>query len=316
MAGPAPDAAVDGPALDCATWQDYRAGTADTASGLNAVTADLGSLPQLPAGFEQGCLFSIDNSRSRSTNPSPIHILRNGISLEDGLGANALPSPVVSSQGSIPQVLLQDLPQGFLESSDVVTYRQTCALLNPSRSGDCATIPPYEAYILRQSSVWQNSVCFQNHCLQSAHFPPLELLSLWDSDLPEPALSAYGEDIPREQYSPRPLEAILAEISTPPAETASAPPGVAYSPEAIALQLFGRTALEEGQQPTVVASADTQSPVVTVTNFGELDDSVGGSRYRLEFETLDGNQYKLVWAGAQRYCRRTAPPQWTMELCP
>ena len=90
------------------------------------------------------------------------------------------------------------------------------------------------------------------------------------------------------------------------------------NPEEIAFNLLGRTSLGEGEQPSVVELQPfADYSVVIVTNDGSADDSVGGNRYRLEFEKTDDQRWQLVWAGTQQRCRRSGnPEEWTTQLCP
>ncbi|MEO0826844.1 MAG: hypothetical protein AAFX95_17420 [Cyanobacteria bacterium J06639_16] len=111
----------------------------------------------------------------------------------------------------------------------------------------------------------------------------------------------------RNQYRTVPLETLFSEL-----------PVIGSNAEAIAMRTFGRTDLGEGEQPTVVTNEGYQGDylVINLTNEGLADDSVGGYRYRLEFESFDNDQVKLVWVGEQNYCWRSTLPRWTADLCP
>lgn len=89
-------------------------------------------------------------------------------------------------------------------------------------------------------------------------------------------------------------------------------------PREIAFNILGRISLEEGEEPSdVTRQAFTQYSVVTVTNDGRADDSVGGARHRLEFEKIDDQRWQITWAGMQLKCRRgNNAGKWTTQLCP
>ncbi|MEO0537187.1 MAG: hypothetical protein AAF215_25430 [Cyanobacteria bacterium P01_A01_bin.123] len=111
----------------------------------------------------------------------------------------------------------------------------------------------------------------------------------------------------RNQYRTISLDTLFSEL-----------PVIGPNAEAIAMRTFGRTDLGEGEQPTVVTNEGYQGDylVINLTNEGLADDSVGGYRYRLEFESFDNDQVKLVWVGEQNYCWRSTIPRWTANLCP
>ncbi|MEM8505757.1 MAG: hypothetical protein AAF716_21720 [Cyanobacteria bacterium P01_D01_bin.1] len=89
-------------------------------------------------------------------------------------------------------------------------------------------------------------------------------------------------------------------------------------PREMTFNILGRASLEEGEQPSVVERQSfIEYSVVTITNNGMADDSVGAERYRLEFEQIDDRRWQIVWAGAQQRCWRAEDPQaWTAQLCP
>lgn len=281
-------------ASDCVTWQTYR--TRDT------------TLPDLPAGFEQGCLFTV--AGPRPSDPPPLYILRNDIDLS----AIAATDPDLTSEGDPPQLPLRsDLTPNFLQSDAVTTYSRACTLIDPSRRRNCDNPPTYQAYLVTA----EGTVCFQQHCLQAPATPTERLIALWGSPLPGPIASLDTAH----QYTPVPVEAAVANIDAPEtapfSETIVGQRIVAYSPWAIALRAYGRKILGEGQYPTVITEVDGEDgAAVVVTNFGALDDAIGGQRYRLDFEFRDGNKFELAAVGAQQYCRRSTPPQWTTALCP
>ncbi|MEO0408700.1 MAG: hypothetical protein AAF289_15250 [Cyanobacteria bacterium P01_A01_bin.135] len=281
------------PASTCTTWQDYRTGTP--------------ALPTMPAGFEQGCIFTLEGPISASR---AIYILQNGIDLSDIAVLESVPS------GSTPpQIQLQpQLSRTLVQSDAVLTYFPACSLIDTSRHRNCDNPPTYQAYLITHSG----TVCFQSHCLRSSAISTRELLALWGNPPPEQALP---DTVERSQYASVPLETVVATIEEPEtapfSETIFGSSVVAYSPWAIALRTYGRTTLGEGQAPTVITEVEgVEGPAVVVTNFGSLDDSIGGSRHLLDFEYLDGNKFGLTSVGFQQYCRRATPPQWTTALCP
>ena len=84
------------------------------------------------------------------------------------------------------------------------------------------------------------------------------------------------------------------------------------------MHAFGRTTLEEGEQPTIVIdngyNREDGFRTIYLTNEGLADDSIGGYRYRLDFVSFDGDNSKLIWVGEQQYCWRS--DEWTRESCP
>ncbi|MGD1896358.1 MAG: hypothetical protein ACFB16_05325 [Phormidesmis sp.] len=89
-------------------------------------------------------------------------------------------------------------------------------------------------------------------------------------------------------------------------------------PREITFNILGRASLEEGEQPSVLEPQSfTEYSVVTITNDGSGDDSVRGTRHRLEFEKIDNQRWQIAWAGMQQRCSRGQNPgEWTTELCP
>ncbi len=87
--------------------------------------------------------------------------------------------------------------------------------------------------------------------------------------------------------------------------------------KAIAFNAFGLTSYEEGSSPSDLFVEDyTEYSVVTVISLHGGDDSVLGSRYRLEFEKIDEERWQVVWAGQQWKCVRSNTREWTTQLCP
>jgi hypothetical protein len=115
------------------------------------------------------------------------------------------------------------------------------------------------------------------------------------------------QEAARRQYDEIPLATLFPEL-----------PVIHPDAEVLAFETFGRTQLSEGEQATeieLIATYDNYQ-VLMLTNFGAGDDSIGGVRYRLEFESFDNDQTNLIWVGEQRYCSRALFPGWTNQLCP
>lgn len=136
-----------------------------------------------------------------------------------------------------------------------------------------------------------------------------DLIALWEPWL-APTLNPTVNDV-RNKY-----ETIDLNTLSPDLQRAN----YGFNVESLLLEEFGRTTLEEGEQPTVISPVEYTGPeyeflnVVTVTNEGLADDSIGGFRYRFEFEGYDGDTMILIWAGAQQFCWRTG--EWTRQSCP
>jgi len=107
-------------------------------------------------------------------------------------------------------------------------------------------------------------------------------------------------------------------LSTLPSELRKANPWPRV--KALLSDRFGRATLEEGEQPTIISQPEYTRDeydfliIVTVTNRGAADDSIGGFRYRFEFDPFDGDTMILAWAGSQQFCQRTQV--WTRQACP
>ena len=275
----------------CITWSEAQADL--------ALTFDEAPLPQMPAGFESGCVFKVGQGLS-----SPVYIL------SDGIGLNQITAVGVTtaaySDGAIPWFQGREVDPDALttltDNGNIVTYYQACVTAGGYAS-NCEGFPDNEPYVLSD-----NTACLQGNCLQVAGVPATHLVTLWPN-LPDPTAQSTpgGQTAIRNQYRTVPLETLFSEL-----------PVIGPDAEAIALSTFGRTDLGEGEQPTVVTNEGYQGDylVINLTNEGLADDSVGGYRYRLEFESFDNDQVKLVWVGQQNYCWRSLPPQWTADLCP
>ena len=113
----------------------------------------------------------------------------------------------------------------------------------------------------------------------------------------------------RENYKPISLEKI-----------ADAKTLIGNDPKAIALSAFGDTESEGGSRDVAVDYPQPNQAIVTITQTGVADDSVGGIRYRAELvptqSSQTGKQWKMVWAGSQVKCHQGRGHQdWSTELC-
>ncbi|HAX87087.1 MAG TPA: hypothetical protein DCY91_12710 [Cyanobacteria bacterium UBA11370] len=91
-------------------------------------------------------------------------------------------------------------------------------------------------------------------------------------------------------------------------------------PQAIALSTFGNIESEGGSQNVTVDYPQANQAIVTITQTGVADDSVGSIRYRVEFQQHSspngGKQWKMIWAGSQVKCHPGRGHQdWSTELC-
>lgn len=92
-------------------------------------------------------------------------------------------------------------------------------------------------------------------------------------------------------------------------------------PKAIALSAFGNIESEGGSREVKVENSQLDKAVVTITQTGVADDSIGAIRYRVEFvptseSAQEGKQWKMVWAGSQFKCHLGRGHQdWSIEKC-
>lgn len=95
------------------------------------------------------------------------------------------------------------------------------------------------------------------------------------------------------------------------------PGGAVGEPTEVALAAFGSTEPGEGnfeEEVELVDQTDDQALVV-LTQTGLADDSVNGTRYRLEF-VPEGDQWRLDWAGQQVRCQLDRGSQeWSTDRC-
>lgn len=91
-------------------------------------------------------------------------------------------------------------------------------------------------------------------------------------------------------------------------------------PKAIALSAFGNIESEGGSRDVTVEYPQPERAIVTITQTGVADDSVGGIRYRVELQqnkkAPTGRQWEMVWVGSQVKCHPNRGHQdWSKELC-
>ncbi len=102
------------------------------------------------------------------------------------------------------------------------------------------------------------------------------------------------------------------EVAVPDDDTA-----VGEDPTDIALAVFGSTEPGEGnfeEEVELIDETDDQA-LVLLTQTGLADDSVNGTRYRLEF-VPEGDQWRLDWAGQQVRCQPgRGSEEWSTDLC-
>jgi len=272
----------------CITWDEYQTAQSTSDNGL-----------KMPPGFENGCVFRVGESRG-----SNINILSNDINLDTILDPDATEissDPIPWFQGN--QISSQYNEQ--TENGNIITYYQACTTIGGQES-NCEGFPQNEAYVIDN-----NTACFQGQCLTVPDVHAIYLLSLWpwnEDSYGFPTSSSQNGTFSREQYRTVPLNQFTPGV-----------PLVGRSREDIARAAYGRTTLEEGEQPTVITDAgwsiEDGISVVFLTNQGAADDSIGGLRYRLDFVGADGDQSKLVWIGQQQYCRRGENTGWTTKTC-
>lgn len=91
-------------------------------------------------------------------------------------------------------------------------------------------------------------------------------------------------------------------------------------PKAIALSAFGNVESEGGSRDVTVDYPQPNQALVTITQTGVADDSVGAIRYRVELQpqksAQTAKQWEIVWAGSQVKCHPGRGHQdWSTELC-
>lgn len=84
-------------------------------------------------------------------------------------------------------------------------------------------------------------------------------------------------------------------------------------PKAVAQQAFNNS--EAKSKQVAIAYPARGKAVVTITQLGLEDDSVGSIRYRVEL-TRSGRQWRIVWAGFQVKCQSGRGHQnWSPQNC-
>ncbi|TVQ21045.1 MAG: hypothetical protein EA367_06945 [Leptolyngbya sp. DLM2.Bin15] len=293
---PADESSLVDASPNCPTWSDFQDYEAEV-SGNPAVT-----YLQMPPGFEQGCIFKASMALS-----NPLYILRNDLAYE---AVSATGQPLTPLPGDdLPWLDSAEVDYATLDAliaqGDLLTYYYACTT-NAMYAANCEGYAQNRPY-----SLPTGDACFQGHCLEGGAISVDQRLALWSGYPGSDAEAATGltaeQEAARRQYDEIPLATLFPEL-----------PVIHPNAEALAFETFGRTELGEGEQATeieLIATYDTYQ-VLLLTNFGAADDSIGGLRYRLEFEFFDNDQKNLIWVGEQRYCRRSTPPTWTNQLCP
>lgn len=95
---------------------------------------------------------------------------------------------------------------------------------------------------------------------------------------------------------------------------------VGTNPKAIALSVFGNIESEGGSQEVTVDYPQRDRAIVTITQTGVADDSIGAIRYRVELQknrsAQASKQWEIVWAGSQVKCHPERGHQdWSTERC-
>jgi hypothetical protein len=95
---------------------------------------------------------------------------------------------------------------------------------------------------------------------------------------------------------------------------------VGSDPKAVALSAFGNIESEGGSRQVTVDYPQPDRAIVTITQTGVADDSVGGIKRRVELQQTKSaqtaEQWKAVWAGSQVKCQPGRGHQdWSTELC-
>jgi hypothetical protein len=137
-------------------------------------------------------------------------------------------------------------------------------------------------------------------------------LSANSSPIPPSSLTAelVSDRVPTERQNYQPIS--LTEI---------APNAlVGNNPKAVALSAFGNIDSEGGSQDVIVDYPQRDRAIVTITQTGVADDSVGAIRYRVELQqnpaARAGKQWKIIWAGSQVQCHPERGHQdWSTERC-
>jgi hypothetical protein len=141
---------------------------------------------------------------------------------------------------------------------------------------------------------------------QSPASQPSQTSSLNNSDAKTTAASAKAH---RENYKSISLTKI-----------ADAKALAGNDPKAVALSAFGNVESEGGSRDVTVDYPQPNQAIVTITQTGVADDSVGAIRYRVELQpeksAQTGKQWEIVWAGSQVKCHPGRGHQdWSTELC-
>ncbi|NCJ06375.1 hypothetical protein GS597_07595 [Synechococcales cyanobacterium C] len=278
----------------CLTWSDYQTYHLETTGEV------IPTYLRMPQGFQKGCVFQTGFSLA-----NPVYILRDGLDFAAISRTDA--SLTDSSTSAIPRFegfdVNYDTIDALIQQGDLLVYANACTTTGRYLD-NCEGFPQDRPYLLRELSV-----CFQGNCLEGGNLSREQRLALWSgySEATEANGLTTEQVSARHQYEEISLESLFSAL-----------PVIVKNDESLAFEMFGRSQPQEGEQETVIETVGTYENyrVLQLTNLGAADDSIGGQRYRFEFEYFDNDQLNLVWVGQQRYCRHTTPPQWTHERCP
>lgn len=137
----------------------------------------------------------------------------------------------------------------------------------------------------------------------------LPILTLTSLANPRPGPSTEASGGATSQISER---SAYQEVALP-----SGSASIGSDPSQIALRVFGHAEPVEGnfQERVVLVEQTAHRALVALIQTGLADDSVEGSRYRLEF-VREGDRWRLDWAGRQVRCYPgRGSPDWTAGRC-
>jgi hypothetical protein len=196
-------------------------------------------------------------------------------------------------------VLLAGVSIGLSACNDI-SVQQTSP---PNEAGQSPGNRPEATPTTTTRSSKQGTMAFASHSPASQ---TSQTISLNNSDAKTTAASAKAH---RENYKPISLTKI-----------ADAKALAGNDPKAIALSAFGNVESEGGSRDVTVDYPQPNQAIVTITQTGVADDSVGAIRYRVELQpeksAQTGKQWEIVWAGSQVKCHPGRGHQdWSTELC-
>jgi hypothetical protein len=196
-------------------------------------------------------------------------------------------------------VLLAGVSIGLSACNDI-SVQQTSP---PNEVGQSPGNRPEATSATATRSSKQGTMAFASHSPASQ---TSQTISLNNSDAKTTAASAKAH---RENYKPISLTKIADGKAL-----------AGNDPKAIALSAFGNVESEGGSRDVTVDYPQPNQAIVTITQTGVADDSVGAIRYRVELQpeksAQTGKQWEIVWAGSQVKCHPGRGHQdWSTELC-